>query len=263
MSQYSGIRGRRILVTGATSGLGLAMARALVGGGAKVLISGRDQKKIDQAVSLLKPLPGECAGALIDVRDEQSIAKGLAGMVQLWGGIDVLINNAGIGMRTVNPGFMTDPKPFWEISPSGFRDLIDTNLTGYFLVARAVMPYFLKTGSGRIINIGVSEGTKKRKGFIPYGPSRAGTESLSRIMAQDLAGLGVTVNILQPGGATETGMLPEESRADRGAQFLRPEVMAEPILFLCSDESGSLHDEHIIAKDFQEWKTQWRARNRQ
>ena len=100
MSQHSGIAGKRILVTGATSGLGFAMAQALLKEGAKVLISGRDQKKIDQAVSAVKPLPGECFGALINVRDEQSIENGLAEMVRLWGGIDVLINNAGIGMLT-------------------------------------------------------------------------------------------------------------------------------------------------------------------
>ncbi|MGO8694101.1 MAG: SDR family NAD(P)-dependent oxidoreductase [Rectinemataceae bacterium] len=257
MSRYKEIAGKRILITGATSGLGLAMAEALLKEGAKVLISGRDQRKVDQAVSSVKPLPGDCVGAIIDVRDEQSIRNGLALMMKLWGGIDVLINNAGIGMRTVNPQFMTNPKPFWEISSSGFRDLIDTNLTGYFLVAKATVPYFLEAGSGRIINIDVSEGTKKRKGFIPYGPSRAGTESLSHIMAQDLAGCGVTVNLLQPGGATETGMLPEESRAKMGAQFLRPEVMAEPVIFLCSEESKSLNDEEIVAKDFQEWKTKW------
>ncbi len=250
-THYSGVAGKRVLITGATSGLGLAMAQALVKEGAKVLITGRDQRKIDQAVNTVLSFSGEGAGAFVDVRDEQSIEKGLTGMVERWGGIDVLINNAGIGMQTVNPAFMTDPKPFWEISSAGFRDLIDTNLTGYFLVARAVVPYFLRAGGGRIINIGVSEGTKKRKGFIPYGPSRAGTESLSHIMAQDLAGYGITVNLLQPGGATETGMLPEGSRARMGAQFLRPEVMAAPVLFLCSDESAGLNDVEIVAKEFQ------------
>src|SRR6185312_2880267 len=209
-----GIAEKRVLITGATSGLGLAMAQALVKEGAKVVVSGRDQNKIDQVVSSLKSCSGECVGSLINVRDEQSIEEGLAEMVQQWGGIDVLINNAGIGMRTVNPRFVTDPKPFWEVSSSGFRDLIDTNLTGYFLVAKAVVPYFLNAGSGRIINISVNHETMKRKGFVPYGPSRAGTESLSHIMAQDLAGCGVTVNVLLPGGATETGMVPEEFRVD-------------------------------------------------
>jgi gluconate 5-dehydrogenase len=269
MSLYSGIAGKRVLVTGATSGLGLAMAEALLKEGAKVLISGRDQKKIDQVVSSVKSLPGECAGAFINVRDEQSIQEGVAEMVQLWGGIDVLINNAGIGMRTVSPQFLTDPKPFWEISSSGFRDLIDTNLTGYFLVAKEVVPYFLKASSGRIINISINHETMRRKGFIPYGPSRAGTESLSHIMAQDLAGYGVTVNILLPGSATETGMLPAEILADRenfeakyGIKLLSPEVMAEATLFLCSDESKSVNDERIVAKDFQQWRTNWLDRNR-
>jgi NAD(P)-dependent dehydrogenase (short-subunit alcohol dehydrogenase family) len=264
-----GIAGKRILVTGATSGLGLAMARALLKEGARVMVSGRDQKKIDGVVSSLKASFGECAGALIDVRDEQSIQEGVTGMVRLWGGIDVLINNAGIGMRTVNPGFVTDPHPFWEVSASGFRDPIDTNLTGYFLVARAVVPWLLKTSSGKIINISVSEATMKRKGMIPYGPSRAGAESLSRIMAQDLAGYGITVNILLPGGATDTGMLPEEFRADPeqwqvkfGVPLLSPDVMAEPIVFLCSDESRGVHDERIVARDFQQWKTDWLDRNR-
>jgi NAD(P)-dependent dehydrogenase (short-subunit alcohol dehydrogenase family) len=262
VSHYSGIAEKRVLITGATSGLGLAMAEALLKEGAKVLISGRDQNKIDHVVSSLEPLSGECVGALINVRDEQSIQKGVAAMVQLWGGIDVLINNAGIGMRTVNPQFLTDPKPFWEISASGFRDLIDTNLTGYFLVAKSVVPYFLRTSSGRIINISVNYETMKRKGFVPYGPSRAATESLSHIMAQDLAVYGVTVNMLLPGGATETGMLPEEFRIQLGAQLLRPEVMAEPTLFLCSDESKGVNDERIVAKDFQRWKTDWLDRIR-
>ncbi|HEY3823571.1 MAG TPA: SDR family oxidoreductase [Bryobacteraceae bacterium] len=269
MSRYSGIAGKRILITGATSGLGLAMARALVKEGAKVAVGGRDQGKIDRVVSSLRAGCGECVGVLINVRDEESIQRGVAEMVQRWGGIDVLINNAGIGMGTVNPRFATDPHPFWEVSASGFRDLIDTNLTGYFLVAKAVVPYFLKAGGGRIINISTSLETMKRKGFVPYGPSRAGAESLSHIMAEDLAGRGVTVNILLPGGATDTGMLPEEFRADPeqwrvkfGVDLLHPDVMAEATLFLCSDESKSVHDERIVAKDFQQWKTDWLDRKR-
>ena len=116
--------------------------------------------------------------------------------------------------------------------------------------SKAVVPYFLQNGGGRIINIGVSDSTRKRKGFIPYGPSRAGTESLSHIMAQDLAAFGVTVNILQPGGATETGMVPDEFRAQMSTRLLHADIMAEPVLYLCADESNGLNDEEIIAKDF-------------
>jgi NAD(P)-dependent dehydrogenase (short-subunit alcohol dehydrogenase family) len=177
--------------------------------------------------------------------------------VSRWGGIDVLINNAGIGMRTVNPYFLTHPKPFWEIASAGFRDLIDTNLTGYFLVAKAVVPQFLKAGQGRIINISVNEDTMKRRGFVPYGPSRAGAESLSRIMAQDVKSTGITVNILLRSGATDTGMVPKDFPAERRAQLLRPDMMAEPTLFLCSDEAARVSDERIIAKGFGQWKAEW------
>ena len=86
--------------------------------------------------------------------------------------------------------------------------MIDTNLTGYLLVAREVTPRMLATGSGRMVNISVSHSTMHRAGFVPYGPSRAGSEALSRIMAADLRDTGVTVNLLLPGGATATGMLP-------------------------------------------------------
>lgn len=97
----------------------------------------------------------------------------------------------------------------------------------------------------------------RRKGFVPYGPSRAGTESLSHIMAQDLASSGITVNLLLPGGATDTGMVPEEFPASMRAQLLSSDVMAEPILFLCSDEAKGVNDQRIVAKDFTHWKEEW------
>jgi gluconate 5-dehydrogenase len=183
----------------------------------------------------------------------------LAKILRSWGGIDVLINNAGLGMRTVSPKFLTDPKPFWEIPAQGFRNLIETNLTGYFLVAKEVVPHFLQSGGGRIINISMNHETMRRRGFIPYGPSRAATESLSHIMAQDLEGLSVTVNLLLPGGATATAMIPENVPDSMRTQILSPQVMAEPVAFLCSDEARGVHDQRIVAKDFARWKAQWRA----
>jgi NAD(P)-dependent dehydrogenase (short-subunit alcohol dehydrogenase family) len=186
MSQYSGIRHRRVLITGATSGLGFAMAKALVSEGARVFLTGRDPDRVNRALSELRSLPGECQGQALDVRDEQSIRAGLAEMLRIWGGIDVLINNAGIGMRTVSPKFLTDPKLFWEIPAQGFRNLIDTNLTG---------------------------------------------------------------------GATATGMIPDEVPASMRPQILSPDVMAEPVVFLCSDEAQGMNDQRVVAKEFAHWKT--------
>jgi gluconate 5-dehydrogenase len=98
-----------------------------------------------------------------------------------------------------------------------------------------------------------------RAGFIPYGPSRAGSEALSRIMAADLRDTGVTVNVLLPGGATVTGMLPPGA-VPAGQRFLDPAVMGPPIVWLASDEAAGVHDERIIADEFERWLCDRNAR---
>ena len=182
----------KVLVTGGTSGLGLAMASALAAAGARVVLTGRSAAR---AAAVAAELPG-AAGLGMDVREESSVARAVGQAWSRLGGIDMLVNNAGIGMRTVNPRFMTHP--VLEVPADGFRAVIETNLTGYFLVAREVTPRMLAAGGGRIVNISVSHSTMHRAGFVPYGPSRAGIEALSRIMAADLRDTGVTVNLLCP-----------------------------------------------------------------
>ncbi|MER5911250.1 SDR family oxidoreductase [Streptomyces sp. NPDC001982] len=237
----------KVLVTGGTSGLGLAMASALAAAGARVALTGRSGTR---AQAVAAELPG-ALGIELDVRDEASVAGAVDRAWSRLGGIDMLVNNAGIGMRTVNPRFMTEPQGFWEVPPDGFRAVIDTNLTGYFLVAREVTPRMLAAGGGRIVNISVSDTTLRRAGFVPYGPSRAGSESLSRIMAADLQGTGVNVNLLLPGGATVTGMLPLDS-VPEGVTFLEPSIMGPPIVWLASDAATGVHDERIAA-GFETW----------
>jgi gluconate 5-dehydrogenase len=238
----------KVLVTGGTSGLGLAMASALAAAGARVALTGRSAA---QAAAVAADLPG-AAGIELDVREESSVARAVGQAWSRLGGIDMLVNNAGIGMRTVNPRFMTHPQGFWEVPAGGFRAVIETNLTGYFLVAREVTPRMLAGGGGRIVNISVSHSTMHRAGFIPYGPSRAGSEALSRIMAADLRDTGATVNLLLPGGATVTGMLPLDAVSE-GQGFLEPAVMGPPIVWLASDDAAGVHDERIVAVEFERW----------
>jgi NAD(P)-dependent dehydrogenase (short-subunit alcohol dehydrogenase family) len=236
---------RTALVTGGTSGLGLAMAAALAEAGLRVAVTGRSgQRAADAAGSL----PG-ALGIEMDVRDEQSIARAVEMAWTRLDGIDMLVNNAGIGMRTVNSHFMTEPRGFWTVSPQGFRDVIETNLTGYFLVAREVVPRMLAAERGRIVNISMNHATMTRAGFIPYGPSRAATESLSQIMAADLRDTPVTVNMLLPGGATRTGMVPAE-RAAGLSGLLEPEIMGPPIAWLASAAAYGVRDERIVAAEF-------------
>ncbi len=241
--------GVRALVTGGTSGLGLAMAEALAGAGATVVITSRSA---DRAAAIAAQWPS-VAGVVADAADEASVARAVREVWSLFGGIDLLVNNAGLGMRTVNPRFMVEPRGFWEVSPDKFRAVVDANLTGYFLMAREVTPRMLAAGAGRIVNISVNDATMTRRGFVPYGPSRAGSEALSRVMAADLDGTPVAVNNLLPGGATETGMLPPA--ADRPSQFtpIDPAVMGPPIVWLASAAADGVHNEGIVATEFPGW----------
>lgn len=239
---------RTALVTGGTSGLGRAMAESLAGAGLKVAIAGRSRQRAEETAARYDG----ASGVEMDVRDSSSVAAAVEQVWSRFGGIDLLVNNAGIGMRTVNPAFMTDPQGFWTVQPDGFRAVIDTNLTGYFLVAREVAPRMMAAGHGRIVNISMNHSTMTRRGFVPYGPSRAGTESLSRIMAADLRDSGVTVNMLLPGGATRTGMVPAE-RAASLPGLLEPAIMGPPIVWLASAEAARVHDERIVAAEFDDW----------
>ncbi len=244
------LRDTRVLVTGGTSGLGRAMAQALAQAGARVAVTGRQRKR---AQAIAAELGAGALGVELDVRDVGSVTAAVDTVYEMLDGLDVLVNNAGIGMRTVNPRFMAEPQPFWELSPAGFRDVLETKATGTFLVARAVAPRMLSAGAGRMITISMSEQTMTRRGFVPYGPSGAAVEALARVMAADLADTPVTANILLPGGATATGMIPDELPDELRANLLDPAIMGPPIVWLASAEAAGVHDERIVARDFENW----------
>jgi NAD(P)-dependent dehydrogenase (short-subunit alcohol dehydrogenase family) len=241
--------GVRALVTGSTSGLGLAMASALASAGATVAVSGRAAAR---AREVAERLPGSRSfGLAMDVRDPAAVAAGVELAWERLGGIDLLVNNAGIGMRTVNPRFLEEPQPFWAVPVDGFRDVFETKVTGCFLVAAAVVPRMLAAGGGRVVNISMNESTMVRRGFVPYGPSGAAVEALSRVMAADLADSPVRVNVLLPGGATDTGMVPSEGLSEEvRSSLLSPDVMGPPIVWLAAPEAADVHDERIVAAEW-------------
>jgi NAD(P)-dependent dehydrogenase (short-subunit alcohol dehydrogenase family) len=246
----SSLDGVRAVVTGGTSGLGRAMAWALSAAGARVAVTSRTRAR---AETVAAHLGTRTVGLELDVRDDESVRTGVDQAYERLGGVDLLVNNAGIGMRTVNPKFMTDPQPFWEVSPAGFRDVIETKVTGVFLVTRAVVPRMLAAGAGRVVNISMNSQTMTRPGFVPYGPAGAGVEALSRVMAAELAGSPVTVNLLLPGGATATGMVPEGLSPEIRETLLDPAIMGAPIVWLASAEAAGVHDERIVAAEFSDW----------
>jgi NAD(P)-dependent dehydrogenase (short-subunit alcohol dehydrogenase family) len=245
MAELDGVRA---LVTGGTSGLGRAMAAALAGAGASVVLTGRSEPRARAAAA---EIGGGAIGIAMDVRSAGAVATGVDAAWSRIGGIDLLVNNAGIGMRTVNPRFLEEPQPFWDVEPDGFRAVLDTKVTGCFLVARAVVPRMLRAGGGRVVNISMNRETMVRAGFVPYGPAGAGVEALSRVMAADLARSSVRVNLLLPGGATATGMVPDDVGPDMRSRLLDPAIMGPPIVWLAT---ADVHDERIVATEFEAWR---------
>jgi NAD(P)-dependent dehydrogenase (short-subunit alcohol dehydrogenase family) len=249
--------GVRTLVTGSTGGLGLAMASALAAEGAAVAVTGRSEAR---ASAVARGLGAGAFGVGLDVRDEGSVAAAVDSVWRRLGGLDLLVNNAGIGMRTVSPRFLEEPQPFWSVPADGFRDVVDTKMSGCFLVARAVVPRMLEAGGGRIVTISMNEATMTRRGFVPYGPAGAGVQALARVMAADLADTPVRANMLLPGGATATGMVPSDGLSDEvRAGLLDPAIMGPPIVWLASPEAAGAHDERIVAVEFEDWLAARRA----
>jgi gluconate 5-dehydrogenase len=242
------------------------MAKALLAAGGEVALASRSEKKLKEALEYLK-VQGDRAHILVtDVRDEDSVRSAVSWVKENWGELDMLVNNAGIGMVTVNPNFLTQPLPFLDVPPSKFRDVFDTNVLGYFLVSSAFARLLLKKRErsgikqvGSIVNVSINRETMTRRGFVPYGPSRAASEAMSYVMAEDLKPFKVAVNILLPGGATNTGMIPLGTSEEIRKKFLDPDVMARPIAFLASDEAEGLTGQRIVASDFDSWLSKFRA----
>lgn len=230
-------RALNVIVTGGGRGLGWEMADALVADGHRVLVTGaRASRELDEACQRWNQAQAQpCALAEVaDVANWDDCQRVAARCVQAWGSVDVLINNAGRGMLEVSPDFNTRPALFWQADPQGFANILQANVQGAFLMARACVPLMVAQGWGRVLNISTSQVTMVRSGYCPYGPSKAALEAMSVIWAKDLAATGVSVNVLLPGGAADTRLLPGSGSARRGADgnLLSPALMRAPARWL-------------------------------
>lgn len=249
------LTGFHAVITGGSSGFGYEMAKTLLSHGATVAIAARPSEKMDRAYASLKDEWGGKVVALeMDVRDENSVSAAADVISREWSRLDMLVNNAGIGMRDANKGFPGDPSPFYEIPIKAFYDIVETNFIGYFLVARAFVPLMLKNGGGRVVNVSTGIRTMTARGQLPYGPARAGAEAMSVIMSDEMKERNVMVNVLLPGGASDTGFVTDEVRAHFETLGLLPaSILNEPILFLASDKANGMTGERIIGKEFADW----------
>jgi 3-oxoacyl-[acyl-carrier protein] reductase len=244
-------RGRIAIVTGGGRGLGRAMALGLCAAGFRVAVTAARNREEIEAVAR-EPLEGQIYPVIADVGSEPACASLLSEVEARLGPVDVLVNNAGRGMRYVSERFMSEPTRFWETDPETWRMIIETNVNGPFFMARAVVPGMIARGWGRIVNISMNHATMRRRGFSPYGPSKAALESETIIWAQDLAETGVTVNALLPGGASLTGMIPGDLPSEIRQNLISAEIMVPPLLWLVSDAANEVTGKRFDASRWDE-----------
>jgi NAD(P)-dependent dehydrogenase (short-subunit alcohol dehydrogenase family) len=163
-----------------------------------------------------------------------------------FGVIDILVNNAGVGQATIRSDNRQHPIKFWEVTPEQWKLFVAVHTNAPMALSRALVHDMMRQKWGRIVNVTTSLGTMIREGSPTYGPSKAALEAFSAIMAKDLAGTGVTVNVLVPGGVTNTGMVPLEAGYDR-SEMIQPGVMAPPLNWLVSDAARGVTGRRFLA----------------
>ncbi len=244
------LRDKVAIVTGAGRGLGNAMALGLAEAGAGVVLLDQDSRTLNQTQYDITRHTGNertlCVTA--DINQRKDCERAVAAAIKAFGGFDILVNNAAMGPAHVQRAPETTSPKFWQADPAAWQFVIQTNVNGTYLMARAVTPHLVDRGWGRIVNITTSLGTMQRRHNSPYGVSKAAIEAETLIWAQDLDGTGVTVNSLIPGGAADTPFVTDDVRASRS--MLPPEIMIPPILWLASNHSDGMTGGRYVGKDW-------------
>ncbi len=221
--------GLRVLVTGGSSGIGLALARALLREGARVCIAARDPERLERAARELRSESGSDAvtSVAMDVTSSDSIASGVPAAVTALGGLDVLINNAGYAL----PGYID------ELDDAVYVEMMAVNYFGPMRLARACLPYFATQGGGRIVNVTSMLGFMGTFGYSAYCPSKYALSGFSEALRQDVLPFGVRVHLCYPPTTTTPGLerenrdKPAEAWAIEGkSRAFSPEQVARGIL---------------------------------
>lgn len=240
--------GRIALITGAAGGIGRPLARAFAKAGMRVALCDTCEEGV---LRLQDELGADRTIALpTDVSDPGSCSDSVNRTIARFGRLDVLVNNAAVGMSTVREDHMRRVVQIEDISPELWSRFMAVNLSGPFYMASAAVPGMRARRFGRIINVTTSYFTMLNPGFSPYGPAKSGLEAWSASLAGELRGSGITVNVVVPGGPTDTPMVPDDGTLER-SQLIRPEKMAHPMLHLASDAGGAVTGMRFVAAQWE------------
>src|SRR5947209_10575289 len=239
------LAGKTALITGASKGLGKAMAMALGAAGAKVALVSRDRTKLEAVAGDICNAGAEARVVVADVTREEEVAAVEKDVAGAFGRLDILINNAGINIR----------KPITEFTLAEWSSVMDTNLTSVFLMCRAFVPHMKGTGYGRILNMTSIMSHVSMPQRTAYSASKTGVLGLIRALALELAADGITVNGISPGPFATEMNLPLLNNPEINQQFVskiplgrwgRVEDIGSLALFLCSEAGGFITGTDIV-----------------
>ncbi|HYP11708.1 MAG TPA: SDR family oxidoreductase [Xanthobacteraceae bacterium] len=236
--------GRVVFLTGAAGGIGVSMTDALLAAGHCVAAVDRDVKALERLCARHARAKDRLHPILADLADAEGCERAIAAARARFGAIEAVINNAGIGMSSVRPDAEARAPGIEELTPEIWNGFMAIFVRAPLMLVRAALPDMKKRGVGRIVNNTTSYVTMLR--VLPYGAAKAALESMSAVWAKELDGSGITVNVLIPGGPTDTPLIADESGWPRD-KMLRPEIMGPPTAWLVSDEAKDFSGRRITA----------------